>query len=95
MLSSKNLNWHSHLGTGQLQLVCNENQWLLEKGGRRITSDFYVLNKITHHWDVVEQILSPRVAPVVVSMADTIIVIGRVDDNGQFTNTVWIGSFNP
>ena len=59
------------------------------------TSDIYVLNEITHHWDVGEQIPSPRVAPLVINMADTIIIIGGVGDDGQLTNTVWIGSCDP
>ena len=105
MLSSKKLKWNSHLTTPwnrstPVSIQCKE---LLVVGGRRKTEDhyythtsnIYVLNTLNHSWKVTEQIPSPRVAPAVVSMSDTIIVIGGVDEDGQFTNTVWIGSREP
>jgi len=104
MLSNKNLRWDSHLTTpwNRSTPVSFHGRELVIVGGRRRketgnhnyvhTSDIYVLNKITHHWHAVEHIPSSRVAPVVVSMDNTIIVIGGVDEDGHFTNTVWIGS---
>ena len=105
MLSSKKIKWNSDLSTpwNRSFPVSTQGKELLVVGGRKKigvyfylhTSDIYVLNKLNHSWKVIEQIPSPRVAPVVVSMSDTIIVIGGVDEDGQFTNTVWIGSREP
>ena len=84
MLSSKNLKWDSHLITpwNRSTPVSLQGRELVVVGGRRKketgnhnyahTSDIYVLNKITHNWDVAEQIPSPRVAPVVVNMAPSL-----------------------
>ena len=57
------------------------------------TSDICNLNKVTHRWEAIGQIPSARGLSAVVSTADNrIIVMGGVNDKGEFTNTVWIGS---
>ena len=103
-LRNNKLKWESHLSTpwNRSTPVSIQGKKLLVVGGRKKigdrnehTSDIYVLNKANHSWEAVEQIPSPRDAPVVVSMADTFIVIGGVDEDGQFTNTLWIGSCKP
>ncbi|XP_065913992.1 uncharacterized protein [Dysidea avara] len=103
-LRNNKLKWESHLSTpwNRSTPVSIQGKKLLVIGGRKKigdrnehTSDIYVLNKANHSWEAVEQIPSPRDAPVVVSMADTFIVIGGVDEDGQFTNTLWIGSCKP
>ena len=77
---------------------------LLTAGGRNIkirhgfayTSDIYKLNKITHSWEAIGHIPSARMDSAVVSTGDNrVIVIGGEDDKGNYTNTVWIGSFEP
>jgi len=60
------------------------------------TSDVYKLNKVSHSWENIEHIPSARQAPAAVSTADNrIIVIGGCNDKGEYTNTVWIGSYEP
>ena len=60
------------------------------------TSDVYKLNKVSHSWEAIGHIPSARSASAAVSTADNrVIVIGGVDDKGEFTNTVWIGSCDP
>jgi len=52
------------------------------------TSDIHVPYKTNNSWEMVEQIPSTRVAPVLVNMDDTIVVIGGVDECGRVNNTV-------
>lgn len=103
-LSNKKLKWESHLSTpwNRSTPVSIQGKRLLVVGGRKKigdrnahTSNIYLLNEVNRSWKPVQQIPSPRDAPVVVSMADTFIVIGGVDEDGQFTNTLWIGSCKP
>ena len=53
------------------------------------TSDIHVPNKTDNSWEMVEQISSTRVAPAVVNVDDTIVVIGGVDECKRFSNTVY------
>jgi len=74
---------------------------LLVGGHSRIegisTSDVvYKLNKVSHSWEAIGRIPSAREAAAAVSIANNrIIVIGGLNDKGQCTNTVWIGSCEP
>jgi len=104
MLSNKQLNWDSRLSTPwnrSTPVSINGKRLLIFGGRKRIgdryarTSDIYLFNKVNQSWQAVEQIPLPRDAPAVVYMADTFIVIGGVAEDGQFTNTVWIGSCKP
>ena len=55
--------------------------------------DIYKLNKVSHSWEAIGHISSPRVSPVVISTGNNnIIVIGGIS-KGKPTNTVWIGSY--
>ena len=75
---------------------------LIVGGGKKIrdkltcTSDVYKLNKVSHSWEATGHILSARSSSAAVSTADNrLIVIGGVNDKGEYTNTVWIGSCDP
>ena len=60
------------------------------------TSEIYKLNKVTHSWEAIGNIPSARSHSAAVSTTDNkVIVIGGMNDKGQFTNTVWIGSCEP
>ena len=65
------------------------------------TSDVYKLNKVSHSWEAIGHIpsaisSSARELSAAVSTADNrVIVIGGVNDKGEYTNTVWIGSCDP
>ena len=60
------------------------------------TSDIYKLNKNTHSWETIGHIPSAKYHLAAVSTADNrVIVIGGVNDKGERTNTVWIGSCEP
>ena len=60
------------------------------------TSDVYELNKVSHSWEAMGHIPSARNASTAVSTADNrVIVVGGVNDKGEYTNTVWIGSCDP
>ena len=64
-----------------------------KKTGNARTRDIYLFNKFRHSWKVIGQIPSSRRAPAAVSVTDNkIVVVGGIDDKGQYTNTVWIGS---
>jgi len=102
MISNKELKWNCPLNTpwNRSTPVSIQGRELLTVGGRKktgdhsyvYTSDIHVLNKTNNSWKMIEQIPSPRVAPAVVNTDDTIVVIGGVDEGGQFSNSVWIGS---
>ena len=60
------------------------------------TSDVYKLNKASHSWEAIGHISSARSSSAAVSTADNrVIVIGGLNDKGEYTNTVWIGSCDP
>ena len=73
---------------------------LLIIGGRqdayRRISHIYMLNKVTHSWEAIGHIPFPRDSAAVVSTAnDKVVVIGGRKNNGEATNTVWVGSYEP
>ena len=75
---------------------------LIVGGGKKMgvkytyTSDVYKLNKVSHSWEAIGHIPSARDASAAVSTADNrVIVIGGLNDKGEYTNTVWIGSCDP
>ena len=60
------------------------------------TSDVYKLNKVNHSWEAIGHIPSARNASAAVSTTDNrVIVIGGENDKAEYTNTVWIGSYQP
>ena len=60
------------------------------------TSDVYKLNKVSHSWEAIGHIPSAISSSAAVSTADNrVIVIGGLNDKGEYTNTVWIGSCDP
>ena len=76
---------------------------LLIVGGRKMIADKYTrtsdvckLNKVSHSWEVIGRIPSARSSSAAVSTADnSVIVIGGLNNKGEYTNTIWIGSCDP
>ena len=104
-LSSHQLKWSSQQDTPWCRSapVSIQGRHLLTVGGVKrtgsdyvYTSDINMFNKVSHSWEATGHIPSARYGPAVVSVADNkIVVVGGVDDKGQCTNTVWIGSCEP
>jgi len=102
-LSSHQLKWNTHQDTPWCRSapVSVQGTHLLIVGGWKkigyeITSDVYKLNKVSHSWEAIGHIPSARYASAAVSTADNrIIVIGGLNDKGEKTTTVWIGSCEP
>ena len=60
------------------------------------TRNICMFNKVSHSWEVIGQIPSPRYGSAVVCVANNkIVVVGGKDDKRQSTNIVWIGSCEP
>ena len=60
------------------------------------TSDVYKLNKVNHSWEAIRHIPSATEASGAVSTADNrVIVIGGLNNKGERSNTVLIGSCDP
>ena len=104
-LSRHQLKWSTNQDTPWCRsapVSVNGTHLLIVGGSKRIgnevtsTSDIYKLNKITHNWEAIGHIPSARSITAAVSTADNrIIVIGGLNDKGEATNTVWIGSCEP
>jgi len=104
-LSSHQLKWNTHQDTPfcTSSPVSVQGTHLLIVGGHKKignettrTSNICKLNKVSRRWEAIGHIPSARNAPAAVSTTDDrIIVIGGVNDKGEFTNTVWIGSCEP
>ena len=100
-LSRHRLKWNTHQGTPwcvSAPVSVNGTQLLTVGGkeGATYTSDVHKLNKVTHNWEAIGHIPSARYLSAAVSTADNrVIVIGGYNDNGEKTNTVWIGSCEP
>ena len=104
-LSRHQLKWSTNQDTPWCRsapVSVNGTHLLIVGGSKRIgnevtsTSDIYKLNKITHNWEAIGHIPSARSITAAVSTADNrVIVIGGVNDKGERTNTVWIGSCEP
>ena len=98
-LSTHQLNWQSAPNTpwcGSTPVVLY-NKFLLTVGGKQQsrTSEVNVFNPSTGlHWKKLTNIPAARSGPAVVGVADSIIVIGGMtDNNGEYSNTVWVGVF--
>ena len=104
-LSRHQLKWNIHQDTPWCRsapVSVYGTHLLIVGGGKKIghkythTSDVYKLNKVSHSWEAIGHIPSARDAPAAVSTADNrVIVIGGMNDKGEGTNTVWIGSCDP
>ena len=104
-LSTHQLKWNTHQDTpwsASTPLSVNGTHLLMVggykyTGGKRtFTSDIYKLNKVSHSWEAIEHIPSGRSRSAAVITADNrVIVIGGLNDKGDVTNTVWIGSCEP
>ena len=96
-LSTHQLNWQSAPNTpwcGSAPVVLY-NKFLLTVGGRRQsrTSEVNIFNPSTGQWKHLTNIPAARGGPAVVGVADNIIVIGGTTNNGEYSNTIWIGMF--
>ena len=59
-------------------------------------SDVYKLNKFNHSWEAIGNIPSARSSSAAASIVDNrTIVVGGLNDKGECTNKVWIGSCDP
>ena len=100
-LSSHQLKWSTHQDTPWCNSapVSVHGTHLLIVGGIKKTgdkytrtSDVYKLNKVNYSWEAMGRLPSARNAPAAVSTGDRVIVIGGINDKGEDTNTIWIGS---
>ena len=57
--------------------------------------DIYKLNKVSHSWEAIGHIPSPRESPVAISTVDNSIIVIAGKSKGKPTNKVWIGSCEP
>ena len=103
-LSRHQLKWNTHQDTPRCRsapVSVYGTHLLIVGGSKQIdkfarTSDVYKLNKVNHSWEAIGHIPSARSLSAAVSTADNrVIVIGGVNDKGELTNTVWIGSCDP
>ena len=104
-LSTHQLKWNTHQDTPWCYSapVSVNGTHLLIVGGYKytggkntFTSDIHKLNKVSHSWEAIGHIPSARSLSAAVSTADNrVIVIGGLNDKGEATNTVWIGSCEP
>ena len=103
-LSTHQLKWNTHQDTpwGYSAPVSVNGTHLIVGGYKYVgsnctyTSDIYNLNKVSHSWEAIGHIPSARSRAAAVSTADNrVIVIGGLNNKGEFTNTVWIGSCAP
>ena len=94
-LSTHQLNWQSAPNTPWCRSapVVLYNKFLLTVGGKQQSRTFElnVFNSSTGHWKHLTNIPAARSGSAVVDVADNIIVIGGVNDDDKFSNTVWIG----
>ena len=101
-LSSHQLNWQSIQNTPSLisAPIVLYNKFLLIVGGRQSsdltsqTSEVYAVNPSTGQWTHLTNIPAARSFPAAVNMDDKMIVIGGMTSkNKEFSNRVWIGTF--
>jgi len=95
------LKWDSHQDTPWCYSapVNVFGRHLLALGGRntenQCTSDIHLFNRASNSWKVIGQLPSVKHGVSAVTLTENkILVIGGYDGD-QFTNTVWIGSFEP
>ena len=96
-LSTHQLNWQSAPNTplcGSAPVVLY-NKFLLTVGGGKeddsATSDVYIFSPSTDQWKHLTSIPSARGYPAVVGVAENILVIGGVNTDNEYSNTVWLG----
>ena len=101
-LSTHQLKWNTHQDTpwGLSAPVSVNGTHLMIVGGYKGTGGentfIHKLNKVSHSWEAIGHILSPRYLSATVNIADNrVIVIGGRNDKKEATNTVWIGSCEP
>ena len=96
-LSTHQLNWRSAPNTPWCcsTPVVLYNKFLLTIGGWQQSriSEVCIFNPLTDQWKHLTNIPAARGAPVIVGVADNILVIGGVTNENEFSNTVWIGVF--
>ena len=97
-LSTHQLNWHSVPNTPWCWSApfVLYNRLLLTVGGWQQlnrTSEVNAFNPSTGQWKHITNIRAARFAAAVVGVADNIIVIGGVNNDHKYSNTVWIGMF--
>ena len=100
-LSRHQLKWNTHQDTpcyGSAPVsVCDTH--LLIVGGCKINkfipaSEIYKLDKVNHSWEAIGNIPTARHLSTSISIADNkVILIGGKNDKGQYTKTVWIGTW--
>ena len=104
-LSRHQLKWSTNQDTPWCRSTpvgLNGTHLLILGGNKKIghqftrTSDISKLDKVTHSWKDMGNIPSARSSSAAVSTTyNRVIVIGGVNDKGDTTNTVWIGSCEP
>ena len=97
-LSTHQLNWQSAPNTPWCVSapVVLYNKFLLTVGGWQqncCSSEVNVFNSSTGQWKHLTNIPAARRDPAVVGVADNIKVIGGVNSDHKYSNTVWIGMF--
>ena len=97
-LSSRKLKWNTHQDTpvSLSAPISLSGRHLLIVGGYKgytRTSNVYKLNTVSHSWEAIGNIPSARDSSAAVITDDNrVIIIGGLNDKGEATNTVWIGS---
>ena len=100
-LASHQLKWSMQQDTPWYRSspVSIQGRHLLTIGGMKsivTTRDIHMFNRVSHSWEVIGQIPAERCGTAVVSVTDNkIVVVGGKDNEGQNTNTVWIGLWEP
>ena len=96
-LSTHQLNWQSAPNTPWYLSapVVLYNKFLLTVGGLQQSriSEVYIFNPSTGQWKHLTNIPAARSGPAVVSVADSILVIGGVTNENKCSNTIWISVF--
>ena len=97
-LSTHQLNWQAAISTpwcGSAPVV-QYKKFLLTVGGMRQsrTAEVCIFDRSNAQWKHFTNIPAARSGPAVVSVADDIIVIGGLtNNNNEYSNSVWIGTF--
>ena len=104
-LSKHRLKWNTYQDTPwcwSAPVSVNGTQLLTVGGIKKMGYDYinssavHKLNKVTHNWEAIGNILSARHSSAAITTADNrVIVIGGHNDKREYTNTVWIGSCEP
>ena len=97
-LSTHQLNWQSAPNTPWCASapVVLYNKFLLTVGGWQQQSricEVYIFNPSTGQWKHLTNIPAARSSLAVVSVADSILVIGGLANENKYSNTMWIGVF--